>query len=79
MSASVVHEIGLQEVARIQSKMRDITQELGFEGKLSLFMQVIDSLNYMDVLTVVRWLFSRRCFELFIAYSPQKFAEQIRA
>jgi uncharacterized protein (DUF885 family) len=41
ISPKEVHEIGLQEVARIQRLMKDIMRDLSFEGKLSQFMQVL--------------------------------------
>ena len=37
MSADEIHEIGLQEVARIQDEMRKIMQDVGFEGSLQDF------------------------------------------
>ncbi|WP_338241996.1 DUF885 domain-containing protein [Aurantiacibacter hainanensis] len=39
LSADEIHEIGLQQVARIQGEMRDIMEQVGFEGSLQEFFE----------------------------------------
>ncbi|ABV86447.1 DUF885 domain-containing protein [Shewanella pealeana] len=39
MSASEIHELGLSEVARIHSEMRDIMNKVNFEGSLAEFFK----------------------------------------
>jgi uncharacterized protein (DUF885 family) len=41
MTAEEIHELGLQEVARIQARMQDIMDRVGFEGSLQDFFQFL--------------------------------------
>ncbi|MCG8434604.1 MAG: DUF885 domain-containing protein, partial [Gammaproteobacteria bacterium] len=48
MSADEIHELGLQEVARIQAEMETIKEQVGFDGSLLEFFEFIrqDPNNY---------------------------------
>ena len=48
MTAEKIHEIGLREVARIQEKMKEIQEQVGFEGDLPAFFEFVrnDPNNY---------------------------------
>lgn len=50
VSADEVHQIGLDEVARIHDEMRAIQQQVGFEGDLRAFFEFIraDPNNYFE-------------------------------
>ena len=43
MTAEDIHEIGLQEVARIQDEMREIMKQVGFDGSLKKFFDFLRS------------------------------------
>ena len=43
MTANEVHELGLQEVARLRSEMEKIKKEIGFEGDLKAFFDYVRS------------------------------------
>ena len=51
LTAEQIHNLGLSEVARIQSEMREIMQTVGFEGDLQAFfefMRTDDQFDYGD-------------------------------
>ena len=51
LSADEIHDIGLQEVARIQDEMREIMRSVGFEGSLQEFFTYLrtdDQFTYSD-------------------------------
>ncbi|MCP3960323.1 MAG: DUF885 domain-containing protein [bacterium] len=43
LSAEEIHELGLQEVARIRAEMLEIIDEVGFEGDFAAFLQFLRS------------------------------------
>lgn len=43
MTAEEVHQLGLQEVARLRSEMEKVKQEIGFEGDLKAFFDYVRS------------------------------------
>ncbi|WP_420592506.1 DUF885 domain-containing protein [Robiginitalea biformata] len=43
LTADEVHQIGLDEVARIQEEMRAIMEEVGFEGDLKAFFEFVNT------------------------------------
>ena len=51
LTADQIHDLGLAEVARIQSEMRDIMVEVGFDGDLQqffAFMRTDPQFDYGD-------------------------------
>lgn len=50
LSAEQIHEMGIQEVARIEEEMKEIIKELGYKLSLSDFMEKLrtDKSNYFD-------------------------------
>ena len=43
MTAAEIHELGLQEVARLRSEMEKVKKEIGFEGDLKAFFDYVRS------------------------------------
>ncbi|MGB5333877.1 MAG: DUF885 domain-containing protein [Woeseiaceae bacterium] len=43
MTPHEIHQVGLDEVARIQSEMRGVMQEVGFEGDLNDFFEFVNT------------------------------------